>query len=142
MAARDDNLAAVTAAFDRWIDGSAPITDLLAPDLTWEIAGRSLVAGRYTSRQQFVDDVLAPFGARFAAGERFRPTHIRSSLADDDTVLIVWDGRGIANDGIAYENTYAWVMRLADGLVIDATAFFDSIAFDDLWTRVAPATVE
>jgi hypothetical protein len=27
-------------------------------------------------------------------------------------------------------------MRLAGGSVVDGTAFFDSISFNDLWTRV------
>jgi hypothetical protein len=30
-------------------------------------------------------------------------------------------------------------MRFRDGLVVEATAFFDSIAFDELWNEVAPA---
>jgi len=29
-------------------------------------------------------------------------------------------------------------MKLADGKVIDGTAFFDSISFNDLWARVRP----
>lgn len=29
-------------------------------------------------------------------------------------------------------------MRLADGKVVDGTAFFDSISFNDLWSRVQP----
>jgi ketosteroid isomerase-like protein len=30
-------------------------------------------------------------------------------------------------------------MRFREGLVVEATAFFDSIAFDELWSEVAPA---
>jgi hypothetical protein len=30
-------------------------------------------------------------------------------------------------------------MRFREGLNIEATAFFDSIAFDKLWNEVAPA---
>jgi hypothetical protein len=30
-------------------------------------------------------------------------------------------------------------MTFADGLVVDATAFFDSIAFNELWENVKPA---
>jgi uncharacterized protein len=30
-------------------------------------------------------------------------------------------------------------MRLRDGKVVDGTAFYDSISFNDLWTRVRPA---
>ena len=29
-------------------------------------------------------------------------------------------------------------MRMRDGLVIDGTAFYDSIAFNDLWGRIQP----
>ena len=30
-------------------------------------------------------------------------------------------------------------MTLRDGAVVDATAFYDSISFNDLWARVKPA---
>jgi ketosteroid isomerase-like protein len=82
--------------------------------------------------------VRAPFGARFAAGERFRPIRIRSIHADGDTVIVVWDGCGVGNDGRPYENAYAWVMRMREGEVVDGTAFYDSISFNDLWSRVEP----
>ena len=61
---------------------------------------------------------------------------IRSVCADRYTVIVVWDGHGIATDGLPYENSYAWIMRLKDGQVIDGTAFCDSISFDGLWARV------
>jgi ketosteroid isomerase-like protein len=138
-AVTDDNRRVVSEAFRAWQEGTAPITDLFAPDMRWRIEGHSLAAGEFADRQAFIDEVLAPFGGRFAQGERFRPESIRSLHADGDTVIVLWDGHGVANDGVAYENTYAWSMRLRDGLVVDGTAFFDSIAFDELWRRVQPA---
>ncbi len=60
-------------------------------------------------------------------------------LADGDTVAVVWDGRGVANDGQPYENSYAWIMRMRDGEVVDGTAFYDSISFNALWARVTLA---
>ena len=47
-------------------------------------------------------------------------------------------GRGMTNDGQPYENSYAWFMRMRNGKLVDGTAFFDSISFNDLWTRVEP----
>jgi uncharacterized protein len=29
-------------------------------------------------------------------------------------------------------------MRMRDGLVVDGTAFYDSVSFNDLWSRVQP----
>jgi ketosteroid isomerase-like protein len=132
----DRNRETIRAAFEAWQAGTAPIADVLAADLVWRIEGHSLASREYTSRDQFVDEVLAPFGARFANGEPFRPVRIRSVLADGDAVVVVWDGHGVANDGRPYENSYAWIMRMRDGEVVEGTAFYDSLSFNDLWTRV------
>ena len=132
------NREVVRRAFDRWQRGEGPVTDLFAADMVWRIVGHSVASREYRDRQEFVEEVLAPFGARFATAEPFRPTRIRSITADGDTVVVVWDGRGVANDGRAYENSYAWIMRLSGGEVVDGAAFFDSISFNDLWERVHP----
>lgn len=132
------NRQAVTQAFAAWREGTGAITDVFAPDMVWRIEGHSLASKEYGDKQQFIDEVLAPFGARFATSDPFRPTSIRSVHADGDTVIVVWDGRGIANDGQTYENSYAWIMKMRDGMVIDGTAFYDSISFNELWTRVQP----
>jgi uncharacterized protein len=124
-------------AFRDWQAGTGYITDLLADDLRWTIAGRSRVSKTYNSKEQFVAEVLEPFGARFS--EPFRPVAVRGVYADGDTVVVLWDGEGKRLDGKRYENTYAWFMRFREGLVVEATAFFDSIAFDELWSEVTPA---
>jgi ketosteroid isomerase-like protein len=138
-AATEANRHTIRDAFEAWQAGTAPITDVFAPEMVWRIEGHSVASREYANRQQFIDEVMAPFGARFASGERFRPQRIRSVHADGDTVIVIWDGRGVANDGRPYENSYAWVMRMRDGKVVDGTAFYDSISFNDLWSRVEPA---
>lgn len=131
------NRERVERAFRDWHDGTGYITDLLADNLRWTIVGRSEVSKTYTSKEQFVGEVLEPFGARFS--EPFRPVVMRGIYADGDTVIVLWDGAGIRLDGKPYENTYAWFMRFRDGLVVEATAFYDSIAFNELWDEVRPA---
>jgi ketosteroid isomerase-like protein len=138
MTETEQNRDIIHRAFDAWRAGTGPITDVFAPGMVWRIEGHSLASKEYHDRQQFIDEVLAPFGARFNDGEPFRPTTIRSITADGDTVVVIWDGQGIANDGHPYANSYAWIMRLVDGEVVDGTAFYDSISFNDLWNRVQP----
>jgi uncharacterized protein len=132
------NREIIRQAFDAWRQGTGAITDVFALDMVWRIEGHSAVSKEYPSKREFIDEVLAPFGARFPESEPFRPVTIRAIYADDDNVIVIWDGRGIASDGRPYENSYAWVMKLADGKVIDGTAFYDSISFNDLWDRVQP----
>jgi ketosteroid isomerase-like protein len=60
-------------------------------------------------------------------------------LAEPKNVyLTMLAGGGVATDGQPYENSYAWIMKLADGKVIDGAAFYDSLSFNDLWARVQP----
>ena len=126
----------VERAFGAWSRGEAHVSSIFDPDMTWEIVGRSAAAGSYTGAQQFVDEVLAPFAARFSPEAPFRPVRVRSTYCDGSTVVIVWDGAGTTRTGGTYENTYAWFLTMRDGRVVDGTAFFDSIAFDELWRSV------
>jgi ketosteroid isomerase-like protein len=132
------NRQTIRDAFAAWQAGQRPITDVFADDMVWRVEGHSLASREYADKQAFIDEVLAPFGARFGTDEPFRPVRIRGVYADGDTVIVLWDGRGVATDGEPYENSYAWFMRMRDGKVADGTAFFDSISFNELWTRVQP----
>jgi ketosteroid isomerase-like protein len=133
------NRSTIADAFEAWRDGTAPITDAFAPDMTWRIEGHSAASRAYADKTEFIDEVLAPFGRRFSTGDPFRPIKIRGVYADGDTVIVLWDGRGTTIDDTIYENSYAWFMRLKDDKVVCGTAFYDSISFNTLWTQVTPA---
>ncbi len=142
MTSRDEteaNRSTMTAAFAGWRDSGRPIADTFAPEMTWRIVGHSAASRSYGDKAAFVDEVLVPFGRRFSATDPFRPVRIDGVHADGDTVIVRWDGRGTTIAGTAYENTYAWFMRMRDGQVIDGVAFYDSISFNHLWTTVTPA---
>jgi uncharacterized protein len=130
----------VTEAFSAWANGTGYVTSIFAEDMTWEIVGHSAASRKYATRQEFIDEVLTPFGARFSTDDPFRPAAIRGIYADDasDTVIVFWDGSGTTTIGTRYDNTYAWFMTLRDGQVVDGTAFYDSISFNELWANVSP----
>jgi ketosteroid isomerase-like protein len=130
------NKAAVQARFDAWAAGTGGPFDLLAEDATWTIVGRSDASRTYRSREEFMGEVIRPFNARMRRG--LKPA-IRRIYADGDTVIVFFDAKGVACDGEPYNNTYAWFLEMRDGKVVNASAFFDSIEFNDLWRRVAPS---
>ncbi|MGH2588577.1 MAG: nuclear transport factor 2 family protein [Dehalococcoidia bacterium] len=129
-----DNKELIRAAFEAWTKGEGDFFRLLADDVRWTITGSSPVAGTYTSRQDFLDRAIAPISARLS--QPIRPT-VQSILAEGDQVVALWDGHATATDGLPYDNTYCWVMRVLDGKVTAATAFFDSPHLTDLFERVA-----
>lgn len=133
------NKAIVEAGFKAWSNGTGSPYDLLADDARWTIVGRSAASKTYEGREAFMRDVIRPFNARMR--DPLKPV-IRRIYADGDTVIVFFDARGTARDGKPYVNTYAWFLELRDGRVVAASAFFDSVEFNELWGRVTPVAAK
>jgi ketosteroid isomerase-like protein len=129
------NRALVAAGFEAWAEGTGSPYDLLADDARWTITGNSLAADTYPDKEAFLSRVIRPFNARMR--DRLVPT-VHRLYAEGDTVIAHFDALGVARDGKPYINSYVWILRLSDGRIVRAHAFFDAIAFDDLWRRVPP----
>ena len=129
------NRKVIQAGFDAWRNGTGSVFDLLTPDAKWTIVGNAPVSRTYTSRQEFLDLVINPFNARLSS--RLVPT-VRGLYADGDMVIALFDAEATARDGKPYRNTYTWYMRVRDEKIVEVIAFFDTIEFTDLWTRVKP----
>lgn len=130
----------VQHAFDDWAAGTGGPFTLLADDMTWTIVGNSPVSRTYGSRADFTGTVIEPFNARLSTPLVPR---VRALFADGDWVIALFDAAATARDGEPYTNTYTWYLRLQDRsgtpAIVEAIAFFDTIAFTDLWHRVSPA---
>ena len=129
------NKALVEDRFNAWRNGTGNPFELLADEASWTIVGRSAASKTYSSKEEFLREVIRPFNARMKDG--LKPA-IRNIYADGNTVIIFFDAAATARDGKPYTNTYAWFLEMRDGRVVKASAFYDSIEFNDLWTRVAP----
>lgn len=129
------NKAAVEAKFEAWKAGTGNPFELLADEASWTIEGNSVASKRYPTKEDFLREVIRPFNARMSVG--IKPT-VRSVTAENDRVVILFDAAGTAKDGKPYTNTYAWFFRMKSGRVVEANAFFDAVAFNDLWARVTP----
>ena len=130
------NKALVRQSFEAWVQGNGSPFELLADDASWTIEGNSVASKTYQGRETFLREVIGPFNARMSVG--LKPT-IREVCADGDIVIIFFDAKGTARDGQPYKNTYFWLFEMHDGKVTKASAMFDSVEFNDFWSRVSPA---
>jgi uncharacterized protein len=130
------NKALVRDRFEAWVQGNGSPFELLADDASWTIEGGSVASKTYVGRETFMREVIRPFNARMSVG--LKPT-IREMCADGDIVVIFFDAKGTARDGKPYSNTYFWLFEMHDGKVTKASAMFDSVEFNDFWSRVSPA---
>lgn len=123
----------VRSAFDNWMSGTGSVTNIFAPDMTWEIVGLSAASAKYSTAQTFQDEVLTPFAQHFNPNDPLRRAKIRGFYVDGDTVIVFWDGAGTTVVGSISGNRYAWIMTLDNGLVVEGTAFYDGISFNEPW---------
>lgn len=130
------NRAAIARGLQAWADGTGSPYDLLADDARWTITGNSRAARTYQGKEAFMREVIRPFNARMR--DRLIPS-VHRLYAEGDTVIAHFDAKGVARDGKPYVNSYVWILRMRGERIVEAHAYFDAIAFDDLWTRVEPA---
>ncbi|MCP1457168.1 ketosteroid isomerase-like protein [Pseudomonas kilonensis] len=128
------NATLVRQAFTHWQQGKGTVFDLLAPNAKWTVAGTSPVSGVYNSKAELAQ-VVRPITARLATP--IVPT-VQSIVAQNDVVVVLWNGTATALDHKPYNNTYLWHMTFKNGQIIEVTAFLDTYVLNDLIRRVKP----
>jgi hypothetical protein len=134
-AARND--AIVRAAFDGWRAGSGNVFDLLSPSIHWTIHGSGPVAGTYRGIEDFVQRASRPLVSRLATPLTPRVHHIG---AVGDRVIIRFDASAMTTGGDPYRNQFVWIFRMEDGFVVEAEAFLDLVAYQDVIEANEPRT--
>lgn len=134
MQTESSNKAIIQAAFQQWHNGTGNFFDLLDDNMQWQITGSTPLSKTYTSKQQFIDEVIAPLNERLEV--KIKPT-VRNIYADGDMVIALWDGEALAKDGKPYRSSYSWYMQMKEGKIISVVAFLDGIEFADIMKRIS-----
>ncbi|MGR4975192.1 nuclear transport factor 2 family protein [Pseudomonas sp. LARHCG127] len=129
------NTELVRQAFANWKQGKGGVFDLLAPDATWTVAGSSPVSGVYNSKAAFLEQAVRLVSSRLATP--IIPA-VQSIVAENDVVVVLWNGEATALDRKPYKNTYLWHMTFKSGQITQVTAFLDTYVLNDLMRRVQP----
>jgi uncharacterized protein len=129
----ENNKTIVREGFDNWTQGTGSFFDLLTDDAQWTITGSTPLSKTYTSKKQFMDEVINPLNDRLA--KRIVPA-VTGIYTDGDMVIVLWDGKATAIDGKPYDATYCWNMQMKDGKIFRVVAFLDGIEFADIMARI------
>ncbi len=97
--------------------------DTLADDVRFTLIGSTKFSGVFNGKQEFIEKVLAPLGAQLEGGIVM---HVDNLIAEGDLVVMQGRGESTTKSGLAYNNTYAQVFRLANGKVQEATEYLDT----------------
>jgi ketosteroid isomerase-like protein len=135
VAIEQRNRAIVEAAFEKWREGTYVFGELLAPNVVWTIHGSGPVAGTYRNQKDFVEKASRPLTSRLVTPI---VPDVHNIFADGDTIIIRFDGRATTTSGAPYRNQFVWILRMKDGLVVNAEAFLDLVAYQQVVDSNAP----
>jgi len=126
-----ENKKLIQEAFAAWADGDGmAFFNLLAEDASWTVIGSCPISGTYVGRQQLIEDALKPQRAKLAGPPT--PT-VLNLIAEGDTVVIQWVGKGTTKSGQPYNNSYCYVVQIENGRIIRGTAYLDTELVRSIW---------
>lgn len=126
-----ENKQRIEDAFTAWAGGDGgAFFRLLAPDVRWTVIGHTPISGTYITRQEFMEGAARPLGERL---ESALEPKLLEVIAEGDAVVVRWEGRALSKRGVPYNQSYCWVMRIAEGRVQEGTAYLDTQLVSEIW---------
>ncbi len=120
-----DNKVVIRNNFAELAKGNGePLLASLADDVQWTIVGTTVLSKTFNGKQAVIDGLLVPF--RNALVDGHIHIHVDNLLADGDYVVVQGHGEAMTKRGVAYNNTYCWVYRFANGRIAALTEYLDT----------------
>jgi ketosteroid isomerase-like protein len=145
-ARRAANIAVATAFYEALAAGDFDaLAALHSDDIVFNLVGSTPVSGRWEGKAV----CFGPIVAEGVVG-KLVPESIsfsrewRIMCADEERVVGLMRGGGMAKNGTDYSQTYCQIMTIRDGLIVELHEFFDTalveLALNDNPTQKGPST--
>jgi ketosteroid isomerase-like protein len=117
------NKKIIRDAFETWGRGDGrPFFALVADDVRWTVTGRTPISGSYASKKDF-RNVLKSMSDHLATELKIV---LHDVIADGDKVAVQFESHAAGKNGLAYDQRYCWMLRMADGRVREVIAYLDT----------------
>jgi ketosteroid isomerase-like protein len=118
-----ENKKMVREAFEAWSGGDGrPFFKLVADDVRWTVIGTTPISRTYNSKREF-RGALSAMSEHLASELK---VVVRDVIADGDKVAVQFESHAKGRNGTAYDQTYCWMLRLAEDKVREVTAYLDT----------------
>ena len=95
----------------------------VAADVDWTVMGTHPLAGRYRSKQAFVEGTFAKLGKVLVAGAQLVLEHL---IVQGDQATVELRSLATARNGMRFDNRYCWVVLFRNGVIVNVRAYLDS----------------
>lgn len=126
MAAEEKNLAFVKDLFTVLSEKGygQELLDALADDVTFNVMGKSPIAGSYHGKENYRKNVLEPLQERIATS----PTmDVKRILMDGDMACVQFRSvGGVGKNGADFSMDYCWLLRIENDLIKEIWGYYDT----------------
>jgi uncharacterized protein len=95
----------------------------VADDVDWTVMGAHPLAGRYTSKAEFVAGTFAKLGKVLPHGAQL---HVDDLIVTGDTAIVELHSEATAKNGFRFDNHYCWICYFKDDVIVRVRAYLDS----------------
>ncbi|TQN33274.1 hypothetical protein FHX37_3279 [Haloactinospora alba] len=104
----------------------------VADNVSWTLHGNHSLAGEYTSKQSFINQVINRLGPMMRNGLRFQINRLH---VGSPVTVAEMESTSVGMDGAPYDQIYAWICTFENGTIVNVHAYVDSVAVIDFLRR-------
>ena len=95
----------------------------VANNVTWTVLGTHPLAGTYNTKQDFVSKTFIRLNRILKEGVILKVNNI---IVQEDTAVVEIESLSTALNGMPFDNTYCWIVKFENGIIIEVRAYVDS----------------
>jgi uncharacterized protein len=99
----------------------------VADDVDWTVEGTHPLAGRYHSKEDFIEATFSRLEGVLQGGVKLEVQHL---YVDGDTTIAELLSTSVTNEGAPFANRYCWVCRFDGDTIVEVRAYLDSLMVD------------
>jgi ketosteroid isomerase-like protein len=104
-------------------DDNSHFYDKVADDVNWTVMGTHPLAGTYHSKTDFIVNTFVRLNKILKDGVVLKVNNI---IVQDETAVVELKSLSTALNGKTFNNTYCWVCRFENNIIVEVRAYVDS----------------
>mgnify|MGYP000849200612 CR=1 FL=1 len=118
------NIAQVKNLFNNLETGKNELFfEHVAENVNWTVMGTHPLARTYHNRDDFISSTFERLNRVLREGVVLKVSNI---LVQEDTAVVEMESFSTALNGMPFNNTYCWVVKFDDNLIVEVRAYVDS----------------
>ncbi len=105
------------------------LTNFIAENVQWIITGSSVLAGVYTSRNDFINKAISRLKSSLDGGIQWSVNNV---IIDGSFAVLEMTSKAVAKNGQPYNNQYVWILEFDGKMFHKVRVYFDDVLVDKI----------